>query len=138
MKFRSNRNKLSNREKSFLLATLDIAKTSTCSIKHGAMIVASGSQILAKGTNVMRNDAHLFEDFERPQRPYGVSEHAEEAAVRKAGNSNLKGATIYVARVDKHAMPAMSKPCLSCDKLLRQVGIRKVVYTSDWADSREI
>lgn len=58
--------------------------------------------------------------------------HAEERAIRNAQalvGDDLSGMVLYVARSYKNGKPAMSKPCVKCDKLIRDAGIKKVIYT---------
>lgn len=54
--------------------------------------------------------------------------HAEEAAITAAG-SRAKGATVYVARVGRDGLPALSKPCKRCERRLARVGVAKVIWT---------
>lgn len=79
----------------------------------GAVIV-SGGRIISKAHNLR-------------------TRHAEHRAVSPVWKSELKGATIYVAR-PLHIQPGavgMARPCHKCLKLLREVGIVKVVYSND-------
>lgn len=58
--------------------------------------------------------------------------HAEERAIRNAQalvGEDLSGMVLYVARSYKNGKPAMSKPCDNCDRLIREAGIKKVIYT---------
>ena len=52
-------------------------------------------------------------------------------AIRAAGHADLKGATIYVARINRHGNPLYSRPCGTCREAIEQAGIRKIVYTVD-------
>lgn len=56
-----------------------------------------------------------------------VSYHAEEMAIMRAGDP--RGATIYVARITKGGLIAMSKPCQKCQELLLENGVCTVVFT---------
>lgn len=51
--------------------------------------------------------------------------HAESRVMLKAG----WGSIVYVARVLKNDMPALSKPCHNCEHIMRVRGVRKVFYT---------
>ena len=57
------------------------------------------------------------------------STHAEHAALKALRGVNLKGAVAYVARIYKNGEPAMSQPCPRCTQLLRDAGIRKMIWT---------
>lgn len=57
--------------------------------------------------------------------------HAEERATNKIWRSELIGATAYVARplYDKKIGVGLARPCFKCEKLLRSLGIKKIVYS---------
>lgn len=57
------------------------------------------------------------------------SVHAEEAAIARCGD--IRGATIYVARVNNQGEIRMSAPCGMCQDLIEKAGIRKVIYTCE-------
>ena len=109
-----------------------MALTSTSRTKHGSSrhgaVIYRGGRALCHGTNIDKNSVYVVPD---PRTQSGV--HAEARAIRKAlaDGIDLEGATIYVARVLKSGKPAMSKPCVNCQELLKSVGIRKVFYTID-------
>lgn len=56
--------------------------------------------------------------------------HAETAAMIGVSDDDLKGSTVYVARVNPSGQVRMSKPCPICEGLMRKHGIRKVVFTT--------
>lgn len=86
----------------------------------------AGGRVLSVGINSNRNDPSVIGDA---QLKYSV--HAEIAALRAWGGTNLKNATIYVARLGRSGDPMMSKPCENCQKALKEAGVRKVIYTID-------
>ena len=88
------------------------------SFKHGAILV-KGGKVLSEGVNKYTIGTHGL---------HAHSEHAEENALRGKKNYAL-GSTMYIARVASYG-PAMSKPCLRCQMLLKNAGVRKVIYTS--------
>jgi deoxycytidylate deaminase len=105
---------------------LELATTSQCKQwKHGA-IIRKGGRILGRGINSDRNNPNLVSD---PKTQAAV--HAEVAALRAAGSTDLRGATIFVARANKQGIPRMSKPCPNCQTALRERGVKKVIYTVD-------
>lgn len=103
---------LSRKETSWLYAALRLAALSEMSRKHGAIIV-KGGRVLAFGINVNKG---LY------------SMHAEMVALNKCNKEELKGASIYVARVS-NGEPRMSRPCDVCQHAIADVGIKKVFYT---------
>ena len=42
---------------------------------------------------------------------------------------NIKGGTIYVARVNRQGNPMISRPCDRCYEAIVDAGITKIVYT---------
>jgi tRNA(Arg) A34 adenosine deaminase TadA len=94
----------------------------------GAVIVGGG-RVLGVGFNRYRNDPSQVE-------LNGVSYHAEQVAIRRAGD--VRGATIYVARITKSGYIGMAKPCPNCQELLMENGIHRAVWTETdgWGKSR--
>lgn len=98
---------------------------STCKMQHGAVIV-KGGRTLAVAINTDKNDPR---NVPKPKTQAAV--HAEVAAIRACGETDLRGATIYIARRNRSGEPMMSKPCINCQAALTARGIKKVVYTID-------
>ena len=57
-------------------------------------------------------------------------QHAEFSAIIKCKHLDLSGASIYVYREDKYGNLAMCCPCKACLKLIKEVGIKVIYYTS--------
>ena len=57
--------------------------------------------------------------------------HAEQNAIIRAGMDNCEGLDLYIARVLKNNDLAMSKPCKVCIKLIEDVGIRNIYYSTN-------
>lgn len=116
--------RLSKKDKSYLKLALNLAKSSSCKNKHGAVIVRGGS-ILSLGINKMKNHPDII--------PESLVKdvchvHAEIDAIKKV-KSELKGATIYVARVNSFGNGLLSRPCERCYEVIISSGINKIVYT---------
>lgn len=97
--------------------------------RHAAVIVKAG-RVLSVGRN--RNKTHpnsvLNEDGERILKTI----HAEFDAISRVKNKDqLKGATIYVARLGRNGHPGMSCPCEMCQNLINKYGLKKAVYTTE-------
>lgn len=121
---------LSKRDSAYLSVARYLAAKSSARNMHGAVIV-KGGRVLGTGWNKNRNHPtvvspeHIKTD---------CSVHAEEVAIRDAGE-NVKGAVIYVARVNKHGHDRQSQPCSKCQALIDSLGIKRVVFTSETGDS---
>ena len=103
----------------FLSQAVNLASQSEHrSFKHGAILV-KGGKVLSEGVNKYTIGTHGL---------HAHSEHAEENALRGKKNYAL-GSTMYIARVASYGH-AMSKPCHRCQILLKNAGVKKVIYTS--------
>lgn len=105
---------------------MKLAEKSQCRMRHGAVIVRSGS-VLAAGLNRDRNHPMVFDPIEAAGN--SASTHAEMMALRKVRHRDLSNATIYVARINKVGQPMMSRPCNRCYLELFRAAIKEIVYT---------
>ena len=51
--------------------------------------------------------------------------------LKKNKLQDLIGSTIYVSRILKSGKSGLAKPCMECMCLIKSVGIKKIVYTTD-------
>lgn len=118
---------LSKRDRSYLSVARYMAKKSVSRNTHGAVVV-KGGRVLGTGFNKDRNHPAIVS-------PEHIKEycsfHAEEVAIREAGEDNLRNAVIYVARVNRQGKDRDSKPCSRCSDLIKRVGIKRVVFTAE-------
>jgi dCMP deaminase len=56
--------------------------------------------------------------------------HAEQNAIINGSPERMKDATIYIAGFEENNTTAEGKPCLLCERMIRNARIRKVVYLS--------
>lgn len=118
---------LSKRDRAYLSVARYCATKSKARNTHGAVIV-KGGRVLSTGWNKNRNHpAIVSPEHIKTECSY----HAEEVAIREAGEDNVRGAVIYVARVSKNGSDRDSKPCPKCAALIRQAGIKRVVFTME-------
>lgn len=118
------RDDLSRRQRSFLDLAVRMAESSDVSFKHGAVVVRGGS-VLSVGVNKWKNP--MKPDIPPTEYDPNISVHAEVDALSRC--SDPRGATIYVARVNKRGEERMSRPCIDCEKALIVAGVKKVIYT---------
>lgn len=116
----------SKKDISYLNVARLLAERSEEKKKHGALVVKSG-RVVGYGFNKFKNHPDLI-----PEELIKVhcSRHAEEVAIKNAG-LNAKGATLYVARINKQGLDRDSKPCAICSDLIKQSGIKRVIYTEE-------
>lgn len=118
---------LSKKDRAYLSIARYCASKSTARNTHGAVVV-KGGRVLGTGWNKNRNHPTVVS----PERiKTDCSYHAEEVAIREAGENNVRGAIIYVARVNKQGEDRDSKPCIKCQNLIRQSGIKRVIFTME-------
>ena len=100
--------------------------------KHGCVVV-KGHRIISSGYNscIRQHRVQAELDMER----FGVNcpgkLHSETSALLPLikNDIDLSKASIYIYREHKNGALANSKPCPSCERLIRQFGIKRVYYT---------
>lgn len=80
-------------------------------------------RIISSGVNSHHTDRKMLKFY-----PYPFV-HAESAAIFKRGLDNCYGCVLYSCRVKKDGTIALSKPCQFCSDLIKEVGIKRVVYS---------
>ena len=115
---------LSRSEKAYLSVARYFASKSKARRMHGAVLVKSG-RVIGTGYNKDRNNPY----YVSPEHiKTHCSVHAEVDAIRDA-NWNVKGAILYVARVNAIGADRNSKPCKRCQVVIEEAQIKKVIYT---------
>lgn len=84
-----------------------------------ACILVRGGRVLSVAVNSERNDPAIC-----PDRLWGSSEHAEEAAIRMCRDP--RGATAYIVRVGRDGTLRHAQPCNRCAALLARRSVRPV------------
>ncbi|MGH7974895.1 MAG: deaminase [bacterium] len=85
----------------------------------GAVIV-NGSKIISVGTNKVKTHP-------KSTHPYN-SLHAEMAAIL-AAKQDISKCELYVYRETKNGTRATSKPCIYCQVMINEAGIKTVYYS---------
>jgi tRNA(Arg) A34 adenosine deaminase TadA len=97
--------------------------------RHGAVLIKGGSVIsVAKNSN---RYSSFGQRFMPRQKNWLATHHAELGCILGLDKSITKGTTIYVARVSKEGEVKNSKPCELCQAVLKHVGVRKAIYTTE-------
>jgi deoxycytidylate deaminase len=114
---------LSRTELRWLVKAVDVCDEATHKQwRVGAVLVRAG-RVISTGANRYRNDPALVEYEE-------ISYHAEEVAIRRAGNA--EGATIYVARITRSGKVGAARPCKRCQALLLEHRVHTAVWTEPY------
>lgn len=131
-----NKIMLSRRENRFFDLAKSIAKTSNfhkshvgCCVVHkwNVLSVASNSE----KTHTLQRIYNKYRNFDIDKSPAKL--HAEIYALSWLINKNIdwKDIEIYVYRELNDGTSAISKPCLSCKKLIEDLGIKTVYYIDE-------
>ena len=60
--------------------------------------------------------------------PSRIYLHAEVAAIIRL-KDNKRAHSMFISRFTSDGLPALAKPCLSCQRLINLIGIKHVSYT---------
>ena len=123
----------------YLNIAREVAKRSTCLRRMYGVVIVRNDSIVGTGYNgSARGEINCCDtgqcERERLNVPSGEryelckSVHAEQNACLHAGRNACIGATIYVAGIDAKTGETVSgKPCMMCERIIRQCGIARVV-----------
>lgn len=106
------------------MAFEEALKSDSTSHRHGAIIV-KGTNILSKGYNQKKTHPALMRYCDEQL----ASLHAETHALFRT-SCNVIGADLYVVRRKRGDKFGLSKPCEICMKILKNMGIRKAIYSN--------
>lgn len=96
-----------------------------------AVVVKAGKPVSIGYNNRSTNQfVEHYANLARGRRDYCLSTHAEMDAILQARNkTDLNGCKVYVARILKLGGVAMARPCLICEQMLYNYGIKRAYYT---------
>lgn len=95
----------------------------------GAIIV-NKKRIEAAKFNCLKTHPKLCKYFKYPFC------HAEASAILSLGLDNCANKSLYVARVLRDGSWALAKPCKECKKLIEDVGLKEVYYSTSYGYER--
>lgn len=107
-------------------------------VRVGAVMVVGNKQHIASHNYHFKTHPLIEKHY-----PHFVqSIHAELNALIRYNEVRLgrlpKRTSMYVYREDRHGIVKLSKPCKTCEKLMRKAGIRKVFYSTDSGIKMEV
>lgn len=101
---------------------------------HIGCVVVSKHNIVSTGCNSRTRTHKLQSELNRKRfssDSLGMM-HAEVAALLPLINkTDLTNATLYIYRESCNGELAMCRPCKGCMSLIRELGIKKIFYTTD-------
>ena len=123
-KFEPGRLTLMRRHEKLIDRAIRVAQRSQYRWQHGA-VVAKNNKVIGFAPNRFRNAPSIDEN--------NVTVHAEAAVIRELLKNypDLKGTTIYIARINKSGQATISRPCPNCMKTIIEAGIREICYTNE-------
>lgn len=117
-----------------------VAKRSTCLRRQYGAVIVKDDRIISTGYNgsargetnccdigLCWREAHGIPHGEQYEKCVAV--HAEDNAISQAGRETI-GATLYLAGFENNMLIA-AKPCLMCERKIKNAGIVEVVGTED-------
>jgi len=106
---------------------MQLAKRLSFKAKHRVRIgavITNKKQIVGVGFNKM-DKTHPLITGRNPKKKL----HAEVDAIIGIDRRNLEGGTIYVYRENLNGEVAICRPCVDCQAILEEAGIKEVYYT---------
>jgi len=107
----------------YIKLAINESRKSNYKAKLGSIIFYK-KKIISIGHNSLRNHKKLHPKYQE----WKGSIHAEIDSILKA-KKNLRGCTMLVIRINKNDELRMAKPCKKCMKYIRDVGIKKIIYS---------
>ena len=107
------------RVKRGLRAAVSAARSSHFYAHRVGAAIFKGAAVISLGCNLAKT---------HPQSPDCYSTHAEFSAILKG--KDVRGASLFVARLTRTNKVSCAKPCESCQQLIEKAGISRVFYTN--------
>ena len=64
--------------------------------------------------------------------------HSEISAIIKMGQEDLSGYSMVNIRINNNFQVAMSKCCPNCERVIRQLGLKRLFYTTNLGNFEEL
>ena len=134
---------MNKKDEAFFKVAKAVSESSDFPRFHVGCCVVDGHRIISSGTNSIKSHPLQkklnMERFTEDSTPHCL--HAETTALIPIMNRkdiDWNKIKIYIYREHKNGTKAMSRPCASCQKLLRDLGIKKVFYTTNNGFAEEL
>jgi deoxycytidylate deaminase len=90
----------------------------------------SKRKVIGSGVNDYKKSHPLMKIYavKAKESPLKIKKHAELSALLAAGNKQIH--SLFVQRFDANGNPALAKPCLTCQCMLKDFGVKFVEYTT--------
>lgn len=103
---------------------------------HIGCVITYNGKVIASGYNNKKTEP-LQAKYNKYRNMYGNKvvhmRHAEMMALKKISNLGLDGRNlvVYNYRETANGITALSRPCPACMKFIKELGIRKLIYTTE-------
>lgn len=125
---------LSKTHKAYFEAARALARLSNYPRVKIGCVITYGHRIISSGFNSTKTDPlqkkYNIYRFSGDSKP---SIHAETMALKSLmwrKDIDFKNVVLYIARYGADGKPMLSKPCKSCQQLMKSIGVRKCFYTN--------
>jgi len=120
---------------SFIKLAIRTAYSSSSKFRLGA-VLTKRNHVISTACNNM-NKTHPVQ-AKASKLPFSIGIHAEVRSCIGIPLCDLENSNLYVARVLRNGNLGISKPCSSCERFIREVGIKKVFFTTDTSEIGEM
>lgn len=125
-----SKNAMYNRDHAIMrIAKLMSRRSNARNFKMGA-VIARGRKIIGLGAN------DVVKTHPKSNSPHGHI-HAELSAMLNS-RVDITGSTLYIFRAGNKEAPLLAKPCKHCQVLIRQSGLKFVVYSNYGGFTKEL
>ena len=121
------------RQDNFINIAIKVSQLSNHKFKIGA-VISKGRRIISFGINKYKSHPKQINPHTKQQ---GTSIHAELDALIRAPYPLINNSSIYIARLLRNGETGYCRPCSSCIILLKQYGIKKMIYTLENDEIKE-
>ena len=112
------------------MATLEASMSLHGRYQIGALIVRGG-KILSRGCNQTKSDPMVVRLCAYAVGRKDKLKNKLHAEMRALKGIDAEGAAASVVRITKAFELGLSKPCAMCMRMLREAGVKKIVYSCD-------
>ncbi len=134
---------VSKRDIKMLEHAKDIAELSDYPTYHVGCVIALKNKILNASFNTTKTHplqkTYNVERFQSDTTPHSLHAEIHALAPLIGADIDWKNVTVYVARKRKcDGKNGLAMPCKSCMKAIRDMGVKNIVYTTDFGVAHEV
>lgn len=104
-----------------------MALKSVSKFRLGAVLVKK-NRVISAGYNQMNKSHPIMQKYSDTDFTLGL--HAEVHSCIGVSANDLHASELWVCRLHKNEEFAMARPCLTCQKFLIDIGVKKVYFTN--------